>query len=44
MPDLPREGTSALAKRTAAGCRENNVGRALLGPEIEHLNLAFRLD
>ena len=43
-PDLPVEGTSALAKRTVAGCRGNTSRRALLGPDFEWLNLTFGLD
>ena len=43
-PDLQAEGTSALAKRTVAGCRGNTSRRALLGPDFEWLNLTFGLD
>ena len=43
-PDLPREGTSALARLTAAGCRGSNVGPARNGPDFEWLNLTFGMD
>ena len=42
--DLQAEGTSALAKRTVAGCRGNTSRRVLLGPDFEWLNLTFGLD
>ena len=43
-PDLRGEGTSALARLIAAGCRGNNVGLARNGPDYEWLNLTFGLD
>ena len=43
-PDLPREGTSVLARLIAAGCRGNNVGLARNGPDFEWLNLTFGMD
>ena len=43
-PDLPREGTSVLARRTVAGCKGSNVGPARNGPDFEWLNLTFGMD